>query len=309
MHELADKRVLVIGAGNSGVDIACDAAQVAERAVISMRRGYHFIPKHLFGLPADEFAARGPAMPMWLEQRVFGGLLGLLHGDLTRLGLPKPDHRLFETHPIMNTQLLHYLAHGDLEARPDVERFGGPTVHFVDGRSEAFDVVLCATGYRWAIPYVDPKRFTWSGGRPDLYLNVFSREDTSLYAVGYLETNGGAYKVFDGMADLVARAIEARAARSPAAAKLDRLAAEHRPDLSGGIRFVGSDRHATYVEVSTYRRHMAQLRRKLGWPGLTSGVFERLRLPAGPISANQGDASPNGSPPESRAGATARVGR
>jgi hypothetical protein len=273
--EFAGKRVLVIGAGNSGVDIACDAAQSAGSAAISVRRGYHFIPKHLFGIPSDQFAASGPHLPMWLEQRVFGLLLRMLTGSPTKYGLPKPDHKLFETHPILNTQLLHYLGHGDIAAKPDVARFDGSTVHFVDGTSAEFDLVLCATGYRWNIPYVDPQHFAWKNGRPDLYMNLFSRSDATLYALGYMETNGGAYKLFDEMADLIVRTIAARA--SGGSADVDRLIAGDRPDLTGGIHFVGSDRHSTYVEISAYRKHMAKVRKQLGWPTLADGVFDRLR--------------------------------
>ncbi|WP_202918926.1 flavin-containing monooxygenase [Saccharothrix deserti] len=98
-EELRGKRVLVVGAGNSGCDIACDAARTADHAVISMRRGYWFVPKHVFGRPVDTLSGVGPKMPMWLEQKVFGTLLKILSGDPTRLGLPKPDHKLFETHP------------------------------------------------------------------------------------------------------------------------------------------------------------------------------------------------------------------
>jgi hypothetical protein len=274
--EFAGKRVLVIGAGNSGVDIACDAAQAAASAAISLRRGYHFIPKHLFGVPSDAFAASGPQLPMWLEQRVFGFLLKVLTGSTTRYGLQKPDHKLFETHPILNTQLLHFLAHGDITAKPDVARFDGSRVHFVDGTSAEFDLVLCATGYRWDIPYVDPARFAWKNGRPDLYLNLFSRDDPSLYALGYMETNGGAYKLFDQMADLIVRTIVARQRGSSAG--IDRLVADDRPDLTGGIHFVGSDRHSTYVEINAYRRHMAKLRRQLKWPDLAAGGYDRLRV-------------------------------
>ena len=71
-EEFRGKRVLIIGAGNSGADIACDAARTAARAFLSVRRGYHFVPKHIFGKPADVFAAETPSMPRWLQQRVFG---------------------------------------------------------------------------------------------------------------------------------------------------------------------------------------------------------------------------------------------
>ena len=279
-EEFRGRRVLVIGAGNSGCDIACDAATHADAAFISLRRGYHFIPKYVMGVPADEFAESGPHLPLWLEQRVFGGMLRVINGDLTRLGLQKPDHRVFESHPIMNTQVLHHLGHGDITAKRDVARFEGRRVHFVDGSVEEIDLVLCATGYEWQIPYVDADAFAWKDGRPDLYLSLMSRTDPTLYALGFMETNGGAYKVFDQMADVISRAIVARAAGDPQAQRLAELVASDHTDLGGGIHFVPSPRHATYVESGTYRRHLAEVRRRMGWPGLSPGCFDRLRVGA-----------------------------
>ncbi|MGZ6079815.1 MAG: flavin-containing monooxygenase [Myxococcaceae bacterium] len=276
-EEFRGKRVLIIGAGNSGADIACDAARTAAKAFLSVRRGYHFIPKHILGKPADVFAAESPPMPMWLRQRVFGVLLRLLNGDLGRLGLPRPDHRIFETHPTLNTQVLHYLAHGDLKAMRDVERFAGRTVHFVDGATEEIDLVLCATGYAWSIPYVPPEQFRWKGQRPDLYMAIFSRENPGLYVMGFLETNNGAYRMFDDMADLLARVVVARAQGGEAARAVDELISTDRPDLTGGIRFVATDRHATYVDGTAYRKHLHRMRRTLGWPELTPGCFDRVR--------------------------------
>lgn len=195
----------------------------------------------------------------------------------SRFGLKEPDHKLFETHPILNTQLLHYLSHGDIAPKPDIARFEGRTVHFTDGSSDMFDLVLCATGYTWSIPYLDPAHITWKSGRPDLYMNLFSRTDPTLYALGYMETNGGAYKLFDEMADFITRVIDARMRGGAAADAVNALVANDRPDLSGGIRFVGSARHSTYVEISAYRHHMQRIRKRLGWPDLVPGIFDPLR--------------------------------
>ena len=279
--EFLGKRVLIIGGGNSACDIASDAAAVAESAAISLRRGYHFVPKHLFGVPADVFAASGPHLPIWVQQKVFAVILKALTGDLTRFGLQKPDHKLFESHPILNTQILHHLAHGRIRAKPDIARFEGQTVHFADGTSEEFDLVLCATGYRWEIPFVDPSLLRWKSHKPDLYMNLFARDHRELYGMGYMETNGGAYKLFDEMADFTVRAIEARNESGMVSQKLDRLVANDSPDLSGGIHFVASDRHATYVEIDAYRKYMKRLRKKLGWPALEAGAFAAQRVDGG----------------------------
>ncbi|MCR9122498.1 MAG: NAD(P)-binding domain-containing protein [Phyllobacteriaceae bacterium] len=277
------RKVLIIGAGNSGCDIACDAAQAADAAYISVRRGYHFVPKHIFGKPADAFAAEGPNMPMWLAQRIFGAMLRVLNGDITRYGLPKPDHRVFESHPIINSQLLHYLSHGDIAAKGDVERLEGRHVVFRDGSREEIDLVVCATGYEWQVPYVARDQFSWNGDRPDNYLHMFSRVNPQLFGLGFTETNGGIYKLFDSMADLIGRNILAQRDDDDAWAKLRRRIEEHVPDLSGGVRYVASDRHATYANIDALKREYRALRKFMGWEELSPGCFERPDTPRAPL--------------------------
>ncbi len=272
------KRVLVIGAGNSGCDIACDAASTADDAMISVRRGYYFIPKHLFGQPADVFASSSSWMPARLSQMIFGFLLKyVVVGDLTRLGLPAPDHRILESHPIVNDQLLHYLRHGDVRAKLDVLRFDGDHVEFWDGSRERVDLIVCATGYRWSIPYMKKSYFTWRGGRPDQYLTLFNREHENLFSLGYMETDGGAYKMFDDMADMIASYVDAKDSGNASAQKMDRLIRTDRPALNGGIRYLASDRHAAYVNKNAYVKYLRRLRKKLGWTGLRADQFESIR--------------------------------
>lgn len=275
-EEFRGKRVMIIGAGNSGADIACDAASHADQAFISMRRGYHFIPKHIFGMPADEFGERGPQLPLWLTRLIFKPLLRLINGDLTRFGLQRPDHDLFESHPLLNSQLIHYLQHGDIQARPDVSHFEGQEAVFVDGSRETLDMVLYATGYRWSCPYASTY-FSWKGGRPQMYLSIFSREYRNLFGIGYLETNSSAYKLFDNEAHLIASYLADQDKRPDKAAQFDALIRHDQPDLSGGIRFVASARHEVYLEVHALKKQLKRLRKLMGWDTIEPGYFRHLK--------------------------------
>lgn len=274
--ELLGKRVLIVGAGNSGVDIACDAARFAEQAYLSLRRGYRFLPKHLGGIPTDAVVngyvevPKGVALSTDLNKSIDN-----IVGDLTRFGLPKPDHDALASHPIMNTQVLHYLAHGDLVAKPDVDQLTQTGAVFVDGSSVELDEVLLATGYEYQVPFVDPGLFDWKAGHPQLYLNVFSRKVDSLYVIGFIEFADAAYKRFDEMAQLVVMDIRARETGVHHDEILE-LKHSDVPDLRGGIKYIDSPRHANYVESHTYQAYLADLRDRFGWPDPGEHTYDAL---------------------------------
>ena len=264
-REFAGRRVLVVGGGNTGADIACDASAAADQAFWSLRRGYHLIPKHVMGKPSDVFAEQGPNLPHWLEVRIFTGILRALNGDLRRFGLPKPDHRLFESHPLMNTQILHYLSHGDCIAKPDITSFDADEVVFADGSRERIDLVITATGYHQTCPFLDDGVLETTGGRPDLYLGMFARNHPNLAALGLIEFAAAAYPTFDRMAEVIVA--DATAAPGSGTAETFRhLKANHHPDLKGGRRYIDSNRHANYVELDTYLKILKKVRAKVGIP-------------------------------------------
>ncbi|WP_370327969.1 flavin-containing monooxygenase [Euzebya sp.] len=263
--EFEGRRVVIVGGGNSGVDIACDAAVRADHAVLSLRRGYWFIPKHLFGVPTDVIVADPPPLPIphRVETWALEALLRVVVGRPERYGLPAPDHHVLETHPIVNTVVLHHLSHGDLTAKPDVARLDGDGVVFTDGSRVEADLVLLATGYHHAIPFLDPGVLAWRHGRSDLYLNLFPRDVPSLAVVGMIEFASAAYGHFDRMAQLVAGVL-ALDADDPRRARTDALRRTHHPDLRGGHRYVDSPRHANYVEAETYDRVLDEVRSRIG---------------------------------------------
>ena len=262
LAEFAGKRVLVIGGGNSGCDIACDAAAAASAAFISMRRGYHFLPKHIFGQPTDAFFRSGPHLPAWLAQPLLAGLLRVLVGDLRRYGLPKPDHKVLESHPIVNSQLLHYLAHGDITAKPDVAELRGRTVRFVDGSEEEIDLIVYATGYRASIPTLDEALLPAGAGVAPFFLNVF-HERPNLFAVGLFETDGAAYPIVSKQAALIAEMVRAESEAPAVVEWFGGLRAGPPPDLRGGIRYLESQRHAIYVQYDEYVHYLEKTLKKI----------------------------------------------
>ncbi|MCD0452892.1 amino acid permease [Actinocorallia sp. API 0066] len=279
-REFLDKRVLIVGAGNSGVDIACDAARHADQAFFSVRRGYRYLPKHLGGVPTDAVinGILEPPKGLALSSDV-NELIDALVGDLTRLGLPAPDHDALASHPIMNTQVLHHLAHGDLVAKSDIDHFTTDGVVFTDGSYEELDLVLLCTGYEYKVPFLDPGLFSWKAGHPQLYLNVFNRSHDSLYVLGFIEFADAAYKRFDEMAQLIVMDIRARETGEHRAELRERKA-EDFPDLRGGIAYIDSPRHANYVEAHTYQRYLAELRDRFGWPDPDHTYYDDVRPPA-----------------------------
>ena len=246
--EFAGRRVLIVGLGNSGADIACDAARSASRAVVSVRRGYYFIPKHIFGIPADVFAGEGPHLPLWLETPLFSLLLRLILGDVTRLGMPKPDHKLLETHPIMNDQLVHHLRHGDVSIQGDVVALHGNNVQFADGSSEEFDLIVLATGYTRRIPYLDSSYLDPGQWAAAQFLTCFSRKFASLYTLGFAELNGALFPVVSRLATLIAQVARARLREPARVARFFDWVSQADIDLSGGRRLVTSSRHAHYCD-------------------------------------------------------------
>ncbi|MEO6821435.1 MAG: amino acid permease [Candidatus Nanopelagicales bacterium] len=274
--ELVGHRVLVVGAGNSGVDIVCDAARAADAAFLSVRRGYRYIPKHLFGLPTDALLTGYLDPPRGVS--LSGDpteLLDHLVGDLTRFGLPPPDHELLQSHPIMNTQVLHHLAHGDLVAKPDVDHLTADGAVFTDGSRADVDLVLLATGYVNLLPFLPGDLFDWDRGHPQLYLNVFHRTLDSLYLVGLVEFADAAYKRFDEMAQAVVMDIHMRETGSKDA---DWRRRKHTatPDLRGGWKYIDSPRHVNYVDSHTYQVHLADLRDQFDWPDLDEHSYDGL---------------------------------
>lgn len=207
--QLQHRRVLVIGAGNSGADIATDAVRTARSVDLSIRRGYHILPKFgFFGEPTDALYKHLIApLPKFLRRPMASLTLRFLLGPVNRYGMPAPRDPLFYTHPLVNSELLYHLRHGRIRIRPSIERLEGTRVYFTDGQSEEYDTLIWATGYEIAFPYLPPELVPQGEKIKRLYLNIFSLEEPTLLFVGLIQPNGCLWNLSEKQAALVARYI------------------------------------------------------------------------------------------------------
>jgi hypothetical protein len=267
---LAGARVLVIGGGNSGCDIAVECSRHAARTVHSTRRGYYVVPREILGRPADLRGERllQLGLPLWLRRLVSLRAIDRTIGLPWRHGLPRPDHRLWETHPIVNAEILGCIDRGAIVPAGDVSAFAGDEVVFRGGHRESFDVVICATGYRTSLPFIDARLLgaAAADGCPELFLNLLHPDRDDVAVVGLIQPDSGQWGLTDLQAQLVARMAVAARGSPRAAAWL--YAARRRPAGRPAIRYIASARHRLEVEHFSYRRELERL---------IHGIDRRLR--------------------------------
>jgi hypothetical protein len=262
---LRDKRVLVVGGGNSGCDIAVEAGQHATRTFLSVRRGYHYIPKYAFGRPIDQVGEVGVklGLPLFIRRPLDQLLLKIIVGSPDQFGLPRPDHKLLESHPIVNSQIHQALGQGDILPKPDLQELKGREVRFKDGSTEQVDLIIYATGYQVSFPFLAPSHLNSAGSRPDLHLHVFHPTYDNLFVVGMIMPDSGVWWLMDLQAQAVAQYLQALQGNGTGLRTFRALKRGPRPDLGGGIHYVRSERHRFEVEHSSYRRRLTQVIRLL----------------------------------------------
>ncbi len=252
------KRVLVLGIGNSACDIAVETSRVSERTFLAMRRGAHVIPKYVFGIPTDHLTTSPLARvgSFAIQRALLSLIMRAVRGDVTKYGLPKPDHKIASAHPTISDDLLVRLGHGDVAVKPNIARLDGDTVHFVDGSSERIDVIVYCTGYKISFPFFDESLVNAQDNDISLYHRVVDPAHPGLYFVGLVQPLGAIMPLAEAQAEWVADLLDGTATL-PSDAAMQAEIASYRRALAK--RYVRSKRHTIQVD---FLEHLGELRRE-----------------------------------------------
>lgn len=273
--QLKGKRVLVVGAGNSAVDILSDAAlDESADAIHSMRRTYYFFPKTVFGKPTDlfvDYTSRVP-LPRWLMRLLYRYGMRIVVGPHRRFGLERPDHNLFEAHPTACNTYLDHIIHGRITVKPGIERLNGKKVIFTDGSEEEIDLLIWATGFRPSFPFMDSSHILDEQGKSKLFIHTFHRERDDFFVSGLFEpAEGGVWQIADYQARLIASFIDACDRNPKRAAWFRRLKAHAHPDIGHGIKWKDTQWHRFEIQHYRFRKYMERLIGKFGTSAVRRG--------------------------------------
>jgi len=187
--QLRGKRVLVIGGGNSGCDIAAEAARVAQQSVLSLRDSVWFIPKTFVGIPVVNLVQWW--MPEWVQRAMTHGIIYLTFGPHQNYGLPTPNHPLFTKHPTINNEVPYYIKQGKIIPKPGIATLQESRVNFVDGSCAPIDLIVCATGYHLAYPFLPDELQRIKGATVQCYAGTFLEDYKGIYYIGWGQARGG----------------------------------------------------------------------------------------------------------------------
>lgn len=186
--QLDGREVLVVGAGNSAMDISVESARRARTTTWSVRRPEWVLRKYFFGKPSDQVT-----LPSWLPWWVTGARLALgarTAGDLTKYGVPRPSHRPGSSHPVQSEKIRECLEAGAVTARPAIERLDGDGVVFVDGTRAPADLIVWATGYRVSFPFLDPSLIDVRDNDLPLWRRCVHPDLSGLFFLGLMQPLG-----------------------------------------------------------------------------------------------------------------------
>jgi dimethylaniline monooxygenase (N-oxide forming) len=253
-YEFRNENVVVVGIGNSGVDIACDLANAAANVYLSTRTGAHILPKYILGMPTDWLV--NPLLtrfPLFVQRALMQLTVMIGRGSQARYGVPTPDSPILHQHPTVSADILHYVGHGKVAIKPNITELQGDSVLFADGSRVPVDTLIYATGYKITFPFLDDAIMNPENNDVSLYNLVVHPEYNGLYFIGLAQPLGSIMPIAEQQALWIGNLLDGKCSLPDKQAMLAEI--EQRKNKMAQ-RYPKRPRHTIQVDFFPYMRDL-----------------------------------------------------
>lgn len=271
-EQLSNRRVLVVGAGQSAIDIATESAVVAEKTFHSTRRGFVCLPKYFLGQPSEVLLQKEipilDLIPIDTVVKVLSAissaLLKLQGVNYERCKIPEFDFSNGIFIPTIGQQIYRYYLHGDITHKPNIEKLAGDKVIFDDETEEYVDTIIYATGYQFSFPFIEKNLLNWSDREPhpNLYLHIFHPEYENIFVVGMVHPLGAHWLLYEYQSKLVSFYIKAKQKNSKQVKYFDKIKKNYRTNTDSKIK-IHNQSYSLVVDKLHYIRQIRKVLEKL----------------------------------------------
>lgn len=268
-EQLRNRRVLVVGAGQSAMDILAESAVNANQTFHSTRRGFICIPKYFLGHPTEILIQKElpfiTALPLKKFLKFFlmlvSALLKLQGASPQRCNLPKLDFSKGVVIPNIDHHVYRYYIQGDIKHKTNIKELKENKVLFDDDSEEYIDMIVYATGYSISFPFIEKKLINWreDSSHPHLYLHIFHPRDDNIFVIGMVHPLGSHWHVFDYQSQLITAYLRAKRRDTGRAKKFEETEKAMQMDLCNGLKVYNSQNHPLVIDKLQYIRILKKL--------------------------------------------------
>jgi cation diffusion facilitator CzcD-associated flavoprotein CzcO len=256
--DMRGKNVLVVGMGNSAMDIASELSQkpIARKLFVAARRGVWIFPKYINGKVPDKGVMPG-WMPRFLLRALVKRMIVNAVGHMKDYGLPEPEHHPADAHPSVSGEFLTRVGCGDVHVKPNIAELQGKQVKFTDGSVEPIDAIVYATGYNITFPFLDKSVVEVVDNHVALFKRMCKPGVPNLFFMGLAQP----LPTLVNFAEQQAKWVSAILAGECALPSADEMAETIRRDEARDIgKYYKSRRHTQQVNFDLY---CAELKREI----------------------------------------------
>ncbi|MDG3014695.1 flavin-containing monooxygenase [Speluncibacter jeojiensis] len=253
--DMHGKRVMVVGMGNSALDIASEVSSrsVAEHLWLSARRGVWVLSKYRGGKPADKMMMP-PWMPKKLGLAISRRAIKKTLGNMEDYGLPKPDHEPLSAHPSVSIDFLAKAGSGDVTCVPAIARLDGDAVVLTDGQRIEVDVLVFATGYQMTFPFFDDADLQPdSDHRYPLFKRIMKPGVDDLYYAGLAQSSPTIVNLAEQQSKLIARHLAGQYVLPPEHEMCELITHDENKHLA---QYYNAPRHTIQIDFARYTKDL-----------------------------------------------------